>query len=222
MQDKLYLHRRLYFDFTNPDKLCSKAVEALGKESIPEIMLFLEDSDYRIRCKAVWALAQLKAKEAIPKFVDLLYDYKYEVSLEVIKALGQLGDKEAIVPLMDLLKYRKGKKDRYVRCEVVCALKKLNAKEAIPILIDLLKKDRVSDVCLNAIWALERLEAREAINPLCDLINRLDNDNQVRREAVLIAPSLYRILVYTTSPDSKAYNMVRRHAARVLDKLQRM
>ena len=205
MQDKLYLHRRLYFDFTNPDKLCSKAVEALGKESIPEIMLFLEDSDYRIRCKAVWALAQLKAKEAIPKFVDLLYDYKYEVSLEVIKALGQLGDKEAIVPLMDLLKYRKGKKDRYVRCEVVCALKKLNAKEAIPILIDLLKKDRVSDVCLNAIWALERLEAREAINPLCDLINRLDNDNQVHREAV-----------------RKAYNMVRRHAARVLDKLQRM
>jgi HEAT repeat protein len=101
------------------------------KESAPEMMGLLADSDASIRRRAVQALTAIDAGEAIPGLADrLTSDQDDRVRVSAADGLGKLKASQATEPLLKALKDQ----SEAVRREAISSLGEVGAKEAAPYL----------------------------------------------------------------------------------------
>jgi len=114
----------------------------------------LKDKDSYIRCRAAWALGNIKDARAVEPLIETLRDGYSYVRMGAVFTLGDIGDKKAVEPLTNTaLK----DKDKDVRREAAEALDKIKDERAIKPLMKALK-DEDSNVRETAKAALEEMK----------------------------------------------------------------
>lgn len=111
-----------------------RAIQAIGDASIPKLLEALQDRNWKIRLRAVEALALLKPREAVgPLMLLVLEDPDTAVRQDAVRALGQIGDSRAIPLLLSSLAL----KTPSLTLPAIEALGHLRCTEAVPALIEL-------------------------------------------------------------------------------------
>jgi HEAT repeat protein len=112
-----------------------EGVRGLSESNDPKAIEYLigaaNDTDDRVRVKAIDTLGHLKAKEAVPVFVQKLFlrDTDQATKARLLAALGKIGDDRATSPLVDLLSRDS---DRAIHGTAVYALGEIGDPKAIP------------------------------------------------------------------------------------------
>ena len=112
-----------------------EGVRGLSESNDPKAVEYLigaaNDTDDRVRVKAIDTLGHLKAKEAVPLFVQKLFlrDTDQATKARILAALGKIGDQRATSPLLDLLSRDA---DRPIQGHAVYALGEIGDARAIP------------------------------------------------------------------------------------------
>jgi HEAT repeat protein len=138
------------------------ALEKIGKDAVPELLLSLKDPDPKIRSLFISILAGMKAKEAIPNMIAALKDPEPTVRMSAV-TIFEIGKilplgkhtQNAVANLIPLLK----DPDRNIRRYATTALGNFGseAQEAIPALTLALKDPDIS-VQTYAAAALEKIK----------------------------------------------------------------
>jgi HEAT repeat protein len=111
-----------------------RAIQAIGDASIPKLLETLQDRNWKIRLRAVEALALLKPQEAVgPLMTLILEDPDTAVRQDAVRALGQIGDTRAIPLLLSSLALQTPS----LKLPAIEALGQIRSTEAIPALIAL-------------------------------------------------------------------------------------
>jgi len=143
-----------------------------------DIILQLEDKDYRVRVKAAESLGELGDVKAIEPLVKALQDEDEDVRKCAVIALEKIGDKRAVVPLVKALQ------DDFFKCREYAAeaLGRIGDKSAVQPLIKSLQDVDV-DVRVNAAEALGLLGDKRAVGPLIGALE--DETESVRINAAM-------------------------------------
>jgi HEAT repeat protein len=111
-----------------------RAIQAIGEASIPPLLKRLQDPNWRIRLRAVEALALLKPQVAVAPLMRLVADdVDSAVRQDAIRALGEIGNAHAIPLLLDSLNTPS------LQLKAIEALGNLGAVEALPPLMALVR-----------------------------------------------------------------------------------
>ncbi len=111
-----------------------RAIQAIGEASVPKLLETLQDHNWRIRLRAVEALALLKPQEAVgPLMTVVLKDSDTAVRQDAVRALGQIGDPRAIPLLLSSLALNTPS----LRLPAIEALGQIRSTEAVSTLIAL-------------------------------------------------------------------------------------
>jgi hypothetical protein len=163
------------------------ALQKIGKEAVPALIVKTKDSDPKVRIFAITMLsAIIDSKDTIPSLINAVKDSNQKVSLAAINALiirKQLGENaQNVLPTLITLLQSPNDTNRY---EVINALRKIG-KPSVPILITVLKdSDRKYslDDRRSAIFGLRDIgkDAYEAIPVLTDALK--DPDTTIRYTA---------------------------------------
>ena len=115
------------------DEACH-AIQALGEASIPTLLKGLQDANWRVRLRAIEALALLKPQVAVAPLMNLVAnDSDSAVRQDAVRVLGQIGNAHAIPLLLDSLTTPS------LQLNAIEALGNLRAIEALPPLIALIQ-----------------------------------------------------------------------------------
>jgi hypothetical protein len=112
-----------------------EGVRNLSESTDPKAVEYLigaaNDTDERVRVKAIDTLGQHKAKESVPLFVQKLFlrDTDQSTKAHILAALGKIGDERATTPLLDLLSRDV---DRPIHGNAIYALGEIGDARAIP------------------------------------------------------------------------------------------
>jgi len=112
-----------------------EGVRNLSESTDPKAIEYLigaaNDTDERVRVKAINTLGQLKAKDAVSLFVQKLFlrDTDRSTKAHILAALGKIGDERATSPLLDLLSRDV---DKPIQGNAVYALGEIGDARAIP------------------------------------------------------------------------------------------
>ena len=110
------------------------AIQAIGAASVPPLLRGLQDSNWRVRLRAVEALTLLKPQIAVEPLMHLVKtDSDSAVRQDAVRALGHIGDTQAIPLLLDSLNKPS------LKLEAIEALGHMRAAEALPQLIALVQ-----------------------------------------------------------------------------------
>jgi HEAT repeat protein len=111
-----------------------RAIQAIGDSSIPKLLEALQDQNWKIRLRAVEALALLQPREAVgPLMTVVLEDPDTAVRQDAVRALGHIGDTRAIPLLLSSLALNTPS----LKLAAIEALGQIRSTEAIPTLIAL-------------------------------------------------------------------------------------
>jgi HEAT repeat protein len=111
-----------------------RAMQTIGDACVPKLLDSLHDSNWKIRLRAVEALALLKPQEAVGPLMRLvLEDSDTAVRQDAVRALGLIGDTRAIPLLLSSLAL----KTPSLKLPAIEALGQIRSTEAIPALIAL-------------------------------------------------------------------------------------
>jgi HEAT repeat protein len=112
-----------------------QAIQTIGSASIPKLLETLHDRNWKIRLRAVEALAFLKPREAVgPLMTVVLEDSDTAVRQDAVRALGQIGDRRAIPLLLSSLALNTPS----LKLAAIEALGVIRSPEAIPALLALI------------------------------------------------------------------------------------
>ncbi len=115
------------------DEAC-RTIQALGEVSIPPLLKGLEDPNWRVRLRAIEALALLKPQVAVAPLMNLVAnDADSAVRQDAVRTLGLIGDAHAIPLLLDTLTTPS------LQMKAIEALGNLQAVEALPSLMALVQ-----------------------------------------------------------------------------------
>jgi HEAT repeat protein len=189
-----------------------EALEHIGEQSIPSLLVALEDEDFEVRRRAAIALERIgyvrrileeygneqyrpelrkilfliAQAGAVESLCDKLENSGGTVQKRIVRLLGDAGTKESAEPLIDLL----GKAtDWTLKARIIQSLGKIGSRDAVPLLIDNLK-DGEYWVRRSAVEALARLEAGDFAD---DIANILNDPNPQARESALRALSALKV-----------------------------
>ncbi len=110
------------------------AITALGEPSIAPLLQLLNHKDWKIRLRAVEALALLKPQSAVDPLIKLMFkDPDTAVKQDAIRALGEIGDSRAIDALLSVLD------QPTLKTEAITALGKIGDPKALPTLTKIIK-----------------------------------------------------------------------------------
>src|SRR3989339_300367 len=145
----------------------SGAFNQFGEKSIPELINFLKDKKWWLRCIAVMSLGSMKAKESMPEIIVLLNDQNSRIRASAIDTLSQLGDRKVIPQIRAMLNDPEGT----VKYHALEALMEFNDKESMPAIKKLLKdeeeyvRDYAEQALLKFGATAEELEKAKEGNP---------------------------------------------------------
>jgi len=138
------------------------ALQKIGKDAVPELLLALKDPDPKMRSLSISILGEMRAKEAIPNMIAALKDPEPTVRMSAV-TIFEIGKilplgkhtQNAVANLIPLLK----DPDRNIRIYTATALGNIGseAQEAIPALT-LALKDPDMNVQTYAAKALEKIK----------------------------------------------------------------
>ena len=103
-------------------------------ENLPSLPLLeaLHDKDWKIRLRAVEALALIKPKVAVEPLLELLiHEPDTSVRQDVVRALGEIGDPRAVKPLLAAMNQQS------LKTQAIAALGKIGDAQAVPLLVDI-------------------------------------------------------------------------------------
>ena len=189
-----------------------EALEQLGKESTPSLLIALEDEDMEVRRRSALALERIgyvaqilqeygeeQYKPELRKILFLIAQAGVIESLSdrlskadkhlqkrIVRLLGEAETVDAADPLLDLLK---NTEDWTLQARIIQSLGKIDAQKAIPILIDYLR-DNEYWVRRSAVEALAVLNATAYVD---DVAVILDDPNPQARESALRALSMLKV-----------------------------
>lgn len=148
---------------------CARVLGKMGaaaKDSVPELIVALNDADERVNTSAKFALGDIGDERAVEPLIQALSGESSTEGATVI-ALGRIGE-AAVDPLRAKLKAPRDK----IRILAVAALGRIGprASAAVPDLISLIK-DPAHDVRSQVIVALGRIQDYRAVPFLIALIN---------------------------------------------------
>lgn len=162
------------------------------RNSTPELLRHLEDSDPAVRARAALAVGRIGRAEDVPRLAPLLGDSDREVRRTAAFALGEIEDSTAAIPLAHLL--AEGKEDdAEVRALAVLGLGKLR-REAGVCLRSL--SDPSPTVQAEALFAAWQIPVPEAFEPALALSEHTNLD--------LRWPATYCLMRFLGAPASGA------------------
>lgn len=139
----------------------------------------LANSDYRIRMRSIYALAEQKSEEAVPLLLALLHDREMPVRCAAIAALGTLADPQAFEPLVACL----ASPITLERKNAVQALVALGDPRRCDAFLQALKTEKNFTIRAGMIKAISVFPKQEVLE---ELIERLDDrDSHVRAVAAI-------------------------------------
>ena len=189
-----------------------EALEQLGEQSIPSLLIALEDEDMEVRKRAALALERIgyverileeygdgNYKEELRKILFLIAQSGVIESLSerletaeghlqkrIVRLLGEAKTKEATDPLVELLK---STDDWTLKARIIQSLGTIGADESISLLIENLK-DSEYWVRRAAVEALGKLDAKEFSD---DIVIIMEDPNPLARESALSALSMLKV-----------------------------
>jgi len=192
-----------------------EALEQMGEQSIPSLLVAMEDEDREVKKRAALALerigyiekilAEFGQEEYKPGLKKILFlvaqagvieslcekltTSEGYLKMRIVRLLGEAKTKEASEPLLDLLR---NSSDWTLKARIIQSLGRIGAKEAVPLLIECLK-DNEYWVRTSAVEALGLLEATEFSD---DVAAILDDPNPLARESALTALSMLKVTKY--------------------------
>jgi HEAT repeat protein len=187
------------------------------KESAPEMMGLLADSDASIRRRAVQALTAIDAGEAIPGLADrLTSDQDDRVRVSAADGLGKLKASQAAEPLLKALKDQ----SEAVRREAISSLGEVGAKEAAPYLRAMYDQDPGA----NRMQLVLALKALGDEAPLEKEVQRLSQMVEKNADAGARRQAIRELAVLSRDSSQQVFSqalldpspMVRREAERAL------
>jgi HEAT repeat protein len=153
------------------------------KESAPEMMELLADSEATIRNRAVQALTAMDASDAVPALAERLSsDQDARVRVSAADGLGRLKSSQATESLLKALKDQ----SEAVRGEAIASLGEVGAKEAAPQLREIYDQDpgRNRMRLVLALKALgDEVPLQKEVQRLSQLVEK-DADALIRRQAI--------------------------------------
>lgn len=156
-------------------KCATTALIRIGKPSFDLLTASLEDTDWRVRRNAAYALGEMNDANAVGFLARALGDENLYVANEVKAALVKIGEPSvnSVVVLLRDNDIDVQKNAGYVLSQI--------GKPAVKPLIDMLK-DADSCVVIEAIWALGEIGDNRAIDPLLFMLK--NKNNLIRWETV--------------------------------------
>ncbi|RJQ51797.1 MAG: HEAT repeat domain-containing protein [Nitrospiraceae bacterium] len=218
-----------------------EALEHIGEQSIPSLLVALEDEDAEVRKRAALALERIgyiekiineygqdKYKPGLRKILFLvaqagvieslsekLTNSEGPLKMRLVRLLGEAKTAEAAEPLIELLKTAP---DWNLRARIIQSLGRIGAKQAVPLLIGSLK-DNEYWVRKASVEALGLLEAAEFSG---DIAAILEDPNPLARESALSALSMLKVTDHWEKIEKLLYDpspAVRSAALRVMREL---
>lgn len=145
----------------------------------PKLIAMLDnpDTDQRVACAAIYALARMGDYTYAPELGDMLFsDFKYGRSCAAI-SMGKMGGKSAIEPLKTLLGEEK---DQNVRYSIYEALARLGDKKAVDSLEAYTTAGYYMDLKIPAIPLLAEIKAPKAKRIFADLYEQSAHPPRIR------------------------------------------
>jgi HEAT repeat protein len=103
------------------------ALTALGELSIPPLLEALNHKEWRVRLRAIEALALLKPQAATEPLLGLVdHDPDTAVRQDAIRALGEIGDPRSVEPLMNAMNQTS------LKTHAITALGRIGNPQAVP------------------------------------------------------------------------------------------
>ena len=118
----------------------AKAIQAMGEASVTPLLKHLENSDWRVRLRAVETLALLKSSATVePLMALVIKDPDRAVRQDAIRTLGTIGDSRAIPLLLKALKHPS------LKLPAIEALGQIRSQEAVQALISVIEVLPIAD-----------------------------------------------------------------------------
>lgn len=103
------------------------ALHALGERSIPPLLKALQAKEWKVRLRAIEALALLKPQAAAEPLLALLdHDPDTAVRQDAIRALGEIGDSRSVKPLFNAMNQAS------LKTHAIAALGRIGHPQAVP------------------------------------------------------------------------------------------
>jgi HEAT repeat protein len=202
-----------------------EALEQLGKESTPSLLIALEDEDPEVRRRSALALERIGYVEqilqeygedqykpelrkilfliaqagVIESLSDKLSKADKNLQKRIVRLLGEAETADAADPLIDLLK---NTEDWTLQARIIQSIGKVDAQKAIPTLIHYLRD--------NEYWvrrsAVEALAMLNAVNYVDDVAAILKDPNPQARESALRALSMLKVTSHWDKIENLLYD----------------
>jgi len=192
-----------------------EALEQLGEESTPSLLIALEDEDIEVRKRSALALERIGYVERILKeygegnykaelrrilfqvaqsgviesLSERLETAEGHLQKRIVRLLGEAKTREATDPLVELLK---STDEWTLKARIIQSLGTIGADESIPLLIEHLK-DSEYWVRRAAVEALGKLDAKEFSD---DIAIIMEDPNPHARESALSALSMLKVTTH--------------------------
>lgn len=129
--------------------------------SVPALVVLLDDSDEWVRMAAARALGEIRDERATEGLIAQLYDRQWRVRKLSAWALGEMKEKRAVETLCSVLV---SDTQSDVRITSAWALGELQDKRAVEALGKALVSDSESEVRRTSAWALGEIQSRKGVS----------------------------------------------------------
>ncbi|MDR4494306.1 MAG: HEAT repeat domain-containing protein [Nitrospirales bacterium] len=118
----------------------ANAIQAMGEACLPSLLSQLQDTNWRVRLRAVEMLALLKSSAAVePLMAVVANDADTAVRQDAVRTLGKIGDSRAIPLFMEALTQPS------LKLPAIEAVGQIRSKEAVPALIAMIDVLPIAD-----------------------------------------------------------------------------
>lgn len=118
------------------------ALAALGENAIEDLILLLNDEEWRVRYRAAEALGKIHSSRTLDHLIRALSDGKDHVRYMAVKSLGERGEKNAVPGIMHTL----SDENEYVRRISAISLGKIGGDDAFIAIAHALKVESSESV----------------------------------------------------------------------------
>lgn len=173
------------------------AAEILGAweqpEAIPSLAVAIQDEDYEVKSRAVYALGKIGGPEAEALLISLIdreFDYdENEFEAEIVRgyALSGLFSLESETASEKIVQIAMHDYDNQLRCDAIVLMKSHMGEAALPYLYTL-ANDSVEEVAETARWYINDISGEQEIQTLSSILSTNQPNEEIEFVPVVSQP----------------------------------